>query len=137
MSNSSSPFMYLTPLDLYYLSTSTNIFCYGLILILIIGFVGNTCQIITFSRKTMKNVSTGVFFLALSVSDTMYLLLSTYNLITYGFQVPDRSNYARTCQLRHFISYLTTNFSAWMLTTSKHFVFEHFQRNRTSHFSCL
>lgn len=122
MSNFSLPFVYLTSLDLYYLSASTNIFLYGLILMLTVGFVGNTCLILTFSRRTMKNVSTGVLFLALSVSDTMYLLLSTYNLIIYGFQVPDRSNYAQTCRLRHFISYLTTNFSAWMLTTSKFFL---------------
>ena len=115
----SSPFADLTPLDFYFIATSSNIFLYGFISILVVGFIGNTCQILTFSRKTMRNISTGVFFLALSISDTMYLLLSIYTVIIYGFQIPDRSDYARTCQLRHFIHYLTTNFSAWMLAIGK------------------
>jgi hypothetical protein len=106
--------------DLYNLTVSSNIFLYGYIIIMIIGFIGNICQIITFSRKTMRNVSTGVLFLALSISDTVYLLLSLYVLIIYGFQIPDKSDYAKTCQFRHYISYLSTNFSAWMLTTSNY-----------------
>ena len=118
MSSSSSSFTSLSSLDLYYLSTASNIFLYGYIIIMIIGFIGNMCQIIIFTRKTMRNVSTGVLFLALSISDTVYLLLSSYVLIIYGFQVSDQSNYAKTCQFRHFISYLSTNFSAWMLVTS-------------------
>ena len=119
MSTPYTPYAYLSPLDLYYLSASKNIFLYGFLLMLTVGFIGNTCQILTFSRKTMRNVSTGILFLALSISDTMYLLLSTYSVIIYGFQAPDRSDSAKTCQLRHFISYLTTNFSAWMLAMSK------------------
>ncbi|CAF1052713.1 unnamed protein product [Rotaria sp. Silwood1] len=104
-------------LDLYYVSVSSNIFLYGYIIMLIIGFTGNICQILTFSRKTLRNISTGILFLALSISDTIYLLLSLYVLIIYGFHVPDQSNYAKNCQFRHFTSYLSTNFSAWMLTT--------------------
>ena len=127
MSSSNSLFGNLSPLDLYYISVSSKIFLYGLFCILTVGFIGNTCQIITFSRKTMRNVSTGVLFLALSISDTMFLLLSTYNLTIYGFQVPDRSDYARTCQLRHFMHTLTTNFSAWMLATSKFIVLPNVQ----------
>jgi hypothetical protein len=118
MSGSNSSYFFLSPLDLYYLSTSSNIFLYGYLVVMIIGFMGNICQITTFSRKTMRNVSTGVLFLALSISDTVYLLLCLYVLIVYGFQIPDQSNYGKTCQFRHFISYLSTNFSAWMLTTS-------------------
>ncbi|CAF2861849.1 unnamed protein product [Rotaria sp. Silwood2] len=65
----------------------------------------------------MRNVSTGVLFLALSISYTVYLLLTLYFLITYGFHIPDQSNYPKTCQFRHYIHYLSKNFSAWMLTT--------------------
>lgn len=119
MSIPKSPFAGLSPVDLYYITTSSNIFLYGLISILIVGFIGNTFQIITFSRKTMRNISTGVLFLALSISDTIYLLLSIYNLIIFGLQIPDRSDYARACQIRHFSGYLATNFSAWMLAMSK------------------
>ena len=137
MSTSKSPFASLSPLDLYYITTSSNIFLYGFIFILIVGFIGNTFQIITFSRKTMRNVSTGVLFLALSISDTIYLLLAIYNLITFGFQIPDRSDYARACQIRHFSSYLATNFSAWMLTLSKHFKLGNAQEISIFHSSCM
>ena len=121
MNSSNSPFGNLSPLDSYYIASSSRIFLYGLISILIVGYIGNTCQIITFSRKTMRNVSTGVLFLAVSISDTMYLLTSIYVLITYGFQIADRSVYGRTCQFRHFTNTVTTNFSAWILTLSKLF----------------
>ncbi|UJR09875.1 hypothetical protein I4U23_014097 [Adineta vaga] len=65
----------------------------------------------------MRTLSTGILFLAMSISDTIYLLLCSYVLIIYGFKISDQTNYAHTCQFRHFISYLSTNFSAWMLTT--------------------
>lgn len=137
MSASNSSFAGPSPLDLYYISTSSKVFFYGFISILIVGSIGNTFQIITFTRKTMRNVSTGVLFLALSISDTIYLLLSIYNLITFGFQIPDRSDYIRACQIRHFSSYLATNFSAWMLTLSKLFKLENVQEISVSHSSCL
>lgn len=118
MSGSNTSFAPFSPTDLSNLSAATNIFLYGYLIIMCIGFVGNLCQILTFSRKTMRNVSTGVLFLALSISDTLYLLLSTYVLIIYGFKLSDKSDLAVTCRLRHFSSYFTTNFSAWMLTMS-------------------
>lgn len=118
MSGPNTSFAPFSPTDLSNLSAATNIFLYGYLIIMCIGFVGNLCQILTFSRKTMRNVSTGVLFLALSISDTLYLLLSTYVLIIYGFKLSDKSDLAVTCRLRHFSSYFTTNFSAWMLTMS-------------------
>lgn len=96
ISSSNSFFGSLSPLNLYYQSTSSQIFLYGLFCILTVWLFENTCQIITFSCKAMRNVSTGVFFLALSIFDTMFLLLSTHNLIIHCFQVPDRSDYSRT-----------------------------------------
>ena len=109
----------LTPLDFHYFAVSTNIFLYGYLTMMCIGFFGNLCQIVTFSRKTMRHVSTGVFFLALSISDFIYLLLHFHIVIVYGLGHPDRSDLNHTCRLRHFLNYLTTNFSAWILTISK------------------
>lgn len=102
-------------LDLYYLAVSANIFLYGFPTIMCIGFVGNACQILIFGRKTMRSVSTGILFLALSISDMTYLLVCIYLVITYGFQKPDRSDTNISCRIRHFLIYFTTNFSAWML----------------------
>ena len=119
MSGSNPYYVSFSAADLYYLAAASNTFLYGYLVILCIGFVGNICQILTFSRATMRNVSTGVLFLALSISDILNLLLSSYVMIIYGFKVSDKSNLAITCRLRHFTSYLTTNFSAWMLTLSK------------------
>ncbi|CAF3738203.1 unnamed protein product [Rotaria sp. Silwood1] len=118
MNSSNISYPSFSSLDLYYLSIVSNIFLYGYIIIMIIGFTGNIFQIITFSHKTMRKISTGILFLALSISDTVYLLLSLYILIIYGFNIPDQSNYPKLCQFRHYIHYLATNFSAWMLTTN-------------------
>ncbi|CAF4526704.1 unnamed protein product [Rotaria sp. Silwood2] len=117
MNNSNLSYPSFSSLDLYYISISSNIFLYGYIIMMIIGFTGNIFQIMTFSRKTMTKMSTGILFLALSVSNTVYLLLSLYVLIIYGFNIPDQSNYAKVCQFRHYMYYLSINFSAWMLTT--------------------
>ncbi|CAF1255004.1 unnamed protein product [Rotaria sp. Silwood1] len=117
MNSSNISYPSFSSLDLYYLSIVSNIFLYGYIIIMIIGFTGNIFQIITFSHKTMRKISTGILFLALSISDTVYLLLSLYILIIYGFNIPDQSNYPKLCQFRHYMYYLATNFSAWMLTT--------------------
>ena len=110
----------LSPADLYYLSVSTDIFLYGYLIVMIIGFIGNACQILTFCRKTLRRVSTGVLFLALSISDTAYLLTCFYVLLVYGFKLSDKSDLTVTCKFRHFTTYLTTNFSAWMLTLGNH-----------------
>ena len=107
--------MGLSPTDLYYLSVSSNIFLYGYLIVMIVGFIGNACQMVTFARRTLRTVSTGVFFLALSISDTLYLLKSVHVLVVYGFNLPDRSDQVITCKLRYFVNYFTTNFSAWML----------------------
>lgn len=107
-----------SPLDLYYLAITTNIFLYGFLTIMSIGFIGNACQILIFFRKTMRNVSTGVLFLALSISDMVYLSTCAYVVVIYGFQSTDRSNQNISCRIRHFFNYFTTNFSAWMLTIS-------------------
>lgn len=121
MNTTASPSTSLSPIDFYYLSVASNIFRYGYLTVMCIGFFGNTCQIITFSRKTMRHVSTGVFFLALSISDLMYLLLCTYVLVIFGFQQSDQSNQTISCRIRHFSNNLATNFSAWMLMLSKIF----------------
>lgn len=112
MSNSSSS------LDPIYIVASMDIYLYGYTLVMCIGLIGNICQIITFSQKLMQSLSTGILFLAMSISDTKYILQCLYVVLIYGFKVSDRSNYGQTCQFRHFMNYLSTNFSAWMLTTS-------------------
>lgn len=105
-------------MDFYYISIASGIFSYGYIVIMTIGLTGNLCQMITFSRKTMRSIGTGILFLALSVSDTIYILDSFYVIIVYGFNVPDNSDFPRTCRLRHYFIYLSSNFSPWMLTIS-------------------
>jgi hypothetical protein len=119
MSSSNSFAPALTSLDLYYLAVSANIFKFGYLIIMSIGFIGNICQIITFSRRTMRRISTGVLFLALSISDTTFLCLNIYPMLIYGFGVIDRSDINVACRARHFLNNFVTNFSAWMLVTSE------------------
>lgn len=109
----------LTSLDFYYLAVSTNVFRYGYMVILVVGFIGNICQIMTFSRPTMRRISTGILFLILSISDTIYLFVTIYVVYIYGFQRVDRSNLSMSCRIRHFTTNFTSYFSPWILTTSE------------------
>ncbi len=67
----------------------------------------------------MRKVNTKVIFLASSLSDTMYVLLFIYILITNDFSVSDRSN----CGILYLTNYLSTNFNRSMLNSCK-FKFE-------------
>lgn len=101
------------------MTVSSEIYLYGYLIALCAAFIGTICQIITFARKALRRISTGVLFLAMNVSDMIHILISIYIPIIYGFQQPDQSDRSFTCRLRHFHSYFTSNFSAWILTASK------------------
>ncbi|CAF1098929.1 unnamed protein product [Didymodactylos carnosus] len=94
------------------------IYLYGYIIIFLLGFIGNISSLLTFSRKILRKVSTSIFFLSLSVTDTIYLLTCVYDFTQMGLKIPDPSStnkYQRLCQFRNFIAYSAINCSAWTL----------------------
>jgi len=53
----------------------------------LLGFIGNTASLITFSRATLRKVSTGCLFIILAISDTLFLLMCVFDFVEFGLQV--------------------------------------------------
>ena len=53
----------------------------------LLGFVGNTLSLITFSRLTLRKVSTGCLFIVLAISDTLFLVICVFDFVEFGLQV--------------------------------------------------
>lgn len=90
---------------------------YALGCTLLLGFVGNLASILTFMRPLLRFTSTGCLFLMVAVSDTLYLLLSLFDLIEVGIvQAPIfLSNYDNFCRFRWFSKGFIRFCSAWIL----------------------
>ena len=59
----------------------------GYLITFLVGFIGNTASLFTFTRPTLRKVSTGCLFIALAVSDMSYLLICVIDFLEFGFQV--------------------------------------------------
>lgn len=66
---------------------ATQLCLWGFLISLIFGFTGNTLSFLTFSRPTLKNISTGYLFILLAISDICRLLIFMIDFIEYGLQV--------------------------------------------------
>jgi len=53
----------------------------------LLGFIGNLFSLLTFSRPTLRKVSTGCLFLALATSDLFVLFSYIFDYIEFGFTV--------------------------------------------------
>ena len=54
----------------------------------ILGFIGNIASLLTFSRISLRRVSTGCLFIVLALSDTLFLLMCVFDFVEFGLQVP-------------------------------------------------
>ena len=53
----------------------------------LLGFIGNIASLITFSRLTLRKVSTGCLFIVLAISDTLFLVICVIDFVEFGLQV--------------------------------------------------
>ena len=53
----------------------------------LLGFLGNAASLLTFSRPTLRKISTGCLFIALAISDILYLLMCIFDYLEFGFWV--------------------------------------------------
>ena len=89
---------------------------FGLPLSFVIGFLGNTLSLLTFSRLALRTVSTGCLFICLAISDTFFLIICVISFIEYGLQQPIAPGYyASMCRFRAFIQTTAQLLSAWIL----------------------
>ncbi|CAF0771832.1 unnamed protein product [Adineta steineri] len=83
----------------------------------ILGFLGNTASLLTFSRPTLRKVSTGCLFIILAIFDTLYLLMCVFDYLEFGFKVPFYPHiaYSEFCRFRYFVMDVSQVASAWIL----------------------
>jgi len=82
-------------------------------LILIIGLIGNSLNILIFSKKTVRSNSTFRFLLYLSIFDLLVLLVCTPDVfLRFGYQIHIRQISIYTCRLHTFLTYLFTHASS-------------------------
>ena len=53
----------------------------------LLGFLGNTASLLTFTRPTLRKVSTGCLFITLAIADILYLLMCIFDYLEFGFSV--------------------------------------------------
>ncbi|UJR09085.1 hypothetical protein I4U23_013333 [Adineta vaga] len=89
----------------------------GYSVIFLLGFPGNTASFLTFSRVTLRKVSTGCLFVVLAVFDTLYLLMCIFDYLEFGFSVPFSNlvSYSEFCRFRYFVMSISQFASAWIL----------------------
>ncbi|UJR09086.1 hypothetical protein I4U23_013334 [Adineta vaga] len=83
----------------------------------LLGFLGNTASLLTFSRTTLRKVSTGCLFMVLAIFDTLYLLMCVFDYLEFGFKVPFYPHiaYSEFCRFRYFVMNVAQMASAWTL----------------------
>ncbi|UJR37078.1 hypothetical protein I4U23_029782 [Adineta vaga] len=93
------------------------IYFWGYLILFPFGFIGNIASLLTFSRVTLRNISTGCLFIILAISDTIYLLILIIDFVEYGLKIQLYRNvaYDELCRFRSFTSYVTQLNSAWLL----------------------
>ncbi|UJR11402.1 hypothetical protein I4U23_015582 [Adineta vaga] len=83
----------------------------------LLGFIGNTASLLTFSRSKLRKISTGCLFICLATSDILCLLMSVFDYIEFGFKVPLYRHvaYSELCRFRTFVMNVAQVASAWIL----------------------
>ena len=65
----------------------TRFYQIGYPFIFLLGFIGNTASLLTFSRPTLRKVSTGCLFITLAISDLLFLTICVFDFFEFGLQV--------------------------------------------------
>ena len=73
--------MYINPI------TVIRFYQIGYPITFLLGFLGNAASLLTFSRPTLRKVSTGCLFIVLALSDTLFLIMHIFDFVEFGLQV--------------------------------------------------
>lgn len=99
------------------LKVANDIRVYAAWFILIPGLIGNTLSFIIYNRSTMSHTVTSVFFRALAIIDSCYLLLSLPRLWLIGVFDLDIQNVSTIlCKVYPFLTNIFRDMSGWILT---------------------
>ncbi|CAF2868082.1 unnamed protein product [Rotaria sp. Silwood2] len=96
----------------------SNIALFGYALLFILGSFGHTNSFLIFLRPMLRRISTSCLFIALTISDSVYLLVSIYDFINVGLQIRDTSlSPSAMCRFRNYIQWIAMCCNAWLLVT--------------------
>ncbi|CAF1091633.1 unnamed protein product [Rotaria sp. Silwood1] len=94
----------------------SNIALFGYALLFILGSFGHTNSFLIFLRPILRHISTSCLFIALTISDSVYLLVSIYDFINTGLKIRDTSlNASAMCRFRNYIQWIAMCCNAWLL----------------------
>jgi len=82
-------------------------------IILIVGFIGNLLSSILFSTTDLCQTSCAIYFLLLSISDSIALLGGLHHCLVIGFHIIIASPIY--CRVRHFLLYVFMDLASWMV----------------------
>jgi hypothetical protein len=89
----------------------------SLIIIIFLGILANTINVVVFGQNKMRKMSTFKFLLYLSIIDLFVLIFCTTDaLLTVGFGVQIRLYSSLTCRIHTFTTYFLTQLSSLILT---------------------
>jgi hypothetical protein len=84
---------------------------FGYAILFIVGSFGHTSSFLIFLRPTLYRISTSCLFIALTISDSVSLLVSIYDFINIGLKIRDSSlNPSATCRFRNYIQWTAMYF---------------------------
>ncbi|UJR35876.1 hypothetical protein I4U23_028619 [Adineta vaga] len=81
----------------------------------ILGFIGNTFALMTFSSRRMRQISSSIFLLVLSISDIVALITSLWFFLADAFAIPLQNYSALACRFRTFFAYVFMDLSSWCI----------------------
>jgi hypothetical protein len=82
-------------------------------IIFIVGLIGNLLSSLLFSITELSQTTCAVYFLLLSIYDSLALIGGLHHCLTIGYhiQVPN----AAYCRARNFLSYISMDMASWMV----------------------
>jgi hypothetical protein len=84
-------------------------------IIYILGFVGNISAFLTFSSRRMRQISSSIFLLVLSISDLLALVTSLWFFLADAFAIHLQNYSALACRFRTFFAYVFMDLSSWCI----------------------
>jgi hypothetical protein len=79
------------------------------------GFLGNFLAALTFSNRRLRHISSSIFLLILSISDTISLTTSIWFFLADAFAIHLQNYSALACRIRTFFAYVFMDLSSWCI----------------------
>ncbi|CAF0751602.1 unnamed protein product [Didymodactylos carnosus] len=104
--------------EIYRYITEIIIYKYVCTAFFVIGMIGNGLSVIVFSRKVLRRRSCAIYFLALAVTDLLYLSFSLIDTVLPSYSLTITAKSLVICKLNTFMVYFTSDYSNYLLAVA-------------------